>query len=122
MHKELKVWGRELSLKIIFDVFDGEDILIEQHEALDAFLAQASELLADSKAIEEYCVKNSNGSVVAPVDNLFKYVIPTAVYVRRKTDLREIALLCDFKFDEESGCALVFQNEALTKICSQEEL
>ena len=122
MYKELKVWGRDFSLEVLFDVFEGEDVLVEQQQALDAFLDKADVLLSDTSAIEKYCIDNSNGEIKDTVDNIFKYVIPTQIYVKRKTDTRQVVLLCNYRFDDESGCALVFENEKLLTICTQEDV
>ena len=32
---KVNVWGRELELKIVFDVYEGEDVLDNQNKALD---------------------------------------------------------------------------------------
>lgn len=122
MFKSIKVWGREFSLKVIYEALKGEEVLEEQNRALDAFIAKTENLLSDTKAIEKYCVEKSNGKIEGPVDNIFKYVIPTRIYVMRDKKLRKVALLCNYKFDEESGCALVFENEKLVDICTQEEI
>lgn len=122
MLKSINVWGREFSLKVIFEALKGEEILEAQYKALDSFIEKSEVLLSDTKEIEKYCVEKSNGELVDPVDNIFKYVIPTRIYVMRETTIRKVVLLCNYKFDEESGCALVFENENLTKICTQEEI
>lgn len=122
MLKKISVWGREFELKIVFDCFNGEEILPEQQDSLNVFLDKAESLLSDSQAIEKYCIENSNGKVSAPIDNIFKYVIPTTIYVKRSTEMREIVILCNYRFDDENGCALLFENEELKQICSQEDL
>lgn len=122
MNKELNIWGRDFTLEVIFDAFSDEEVLTEQLEALRVFMDKANELLSDSQDIERYCIENSNGLLVAPVNNLFKYVIPTSIYVKRDTEVRTVAILCNFRFDDEHGCALVFENEELTRICTQDEL
>lgn len=122
MLKSVNIWGRDFSLKVIFEALKGEEVLEAQYKALDSFIEKSEVLLSDTKEIEKYCIEKSNGELVDPVDNIFKYVIPTRIYVMRETNTRKIALLCNYKFDEESGCALVFMNEKLTKICTQEEI
>ena len=122
INKDFKIWGRTLSLEVIYDVYDDEEILSGQVEALNLFLEKAEELLSDSSAIEKYCVENSNGEISTPVDNIYKYVMPSALYILRETDHRTVALLCDFKFDEEHGCSLVFENEQFVRVCSQDDI
>lgn len=122
MFKSIMIWGREFSLKVIFEALKEEGILAEQNQALDEFIDKSEKLLSDTNAIETYCVEKSNGKLEYPVDNIFKYVIPTRIYVTRNTNIRQVVLLCNYKFDEESGCALVFENEKLMKICTQEDI
>lgn len=122
MYKDITIWGRIFSIEIVFDVFKGEEVLAEQQQALDSFLAVADNVLSDSSEIGNYCANNSYGEVSLPIDNIFKYVIPTQLFVPRNADLRRVVLLCDFKYDEEAGCALVFENEQLANICTQEEV
>lgn len=122
MYKDMIIWGREFSIEIVFDVFKGEEILPEQKQALDSFTIIADKILSDSTEIKKYCADHSNGEVTLPIENIFRFVIPTQLFVTRMTDVRQVVLLCDFKFDEESGCALVFENENLIKICTQEEI
>ena len=56
------------------------------------------------------------------VDNIFKYVIPKIIYVPNNCKKRTVALLCNFKFDIEHGLALVYENEKLVNIVSQDEI
>lgn len=122
MHKDLKIWGRVFSLEVLFDVFDGEEVLEEQRQALELFVERADILLSDSSEIEKYCADNSNGEVALPIDNIFKYVVPAQIFIKREIITRKVALLCNYKFDEESGCAMVFEKEKLICICTQEEV
>ncbi len=122
MYKDLKVWGRNFSLEVLFDVFTGEEVLPEQQKSLESFIGKADEILSDSSEIEKYCANNSNGEVTLPVDNIFKYVVPVQLFIKRETSVRKVALLCNYKFDEEAGCAIVFENEKLMCICTQEEV
>ena len=61
MYKDLKVWGRNFSLEVLFDVFTGEEVLPEQQKSLESFIGKADEILSDSSEIEKYCANNSNG-------------------------------------------------------------
>ena len=56
MNKKIAVWGREFELKVVFDVYTGEDVLNEQKEAMDACLSVSDTLLSDDKEIKQYCV------------------------------------------------------------------
>lgn len=113
------VWGREVELKIVFDVYEGEEILENQTKALDLFLAQR-DLLDDYSKIKEY-IENVDGDELQEViTNIFKYVIPNTIFVKRNENIRTVALLCDYRFDEEGGIAVLYENERLIKIGTQD--
>lgn len=114
--QKLTIWSRNFDLDIEYDVFEGETITEQQEKALSSFLDNASILDACKSKVEKYCVTNSNGQI-DKVDNIFKYVIPRALYVVRNNDeKRTVALMCNFKFDMEHGMAIVFENESLSEI------
>lgn len=117
--KTLTIWNRKFDLEIVFDVFKGEEVTEQQKKALDSFLAKASIVDSCKSMVEDYCVKNSHGSI-KKVDNIFKYVIPKALYVvRNKDEKRTVAIMCNFKFDMEHGIAIVFENESFSAIGEQ---
>ena len=122
MNKKIAVWGREFELKVVFDVYTGEDVLNEQKEAMDAFLSVSDTLLSDDKEIKQYCVDNNKNEVGDSIENIFRYVIPTALLIKRNTEEHVVALLCNYRFDEEHGLALVYENEKLVLIGSQDEV
>jgi hypothetical protein len=122
MNKNVNVWGREISLKIIFDVYNGENILDSQKEALDSFLKAADGVLASCEELKKYCLKRDGEHIGNSIENIFKYVIPESLYVRRIRQERDIVLLCRYQFDEEHGIAMFFENEALKHIGSQDEI
>ncbi len=122
MNKKMTIWGREFDIKVIFDVFTGEEVLAEQNEALEAFCEVADTLMTDSTDIEKYCLNNNRNEIGDSVDNIFKYVIPTSLLVKRDTKKRKVALLCNYRFDEEHGVALIFENEKLVRISSQDDV
>lgn len=111
---KINVWGRELELKIVFDCYEGEDVLPIQNEALGKFLSKAEILINDAKrSVEEYCLKRNADDIGTPsIDNIFKYVVPQSLYIQRTTDSsRVIGLMCAYKFDIDNGISVVFKNE-----------
>lgn len=113
-----KVWGRELELKVIFDVYEGEEILDNQKKALDMFLARKN-LLEECVDVKKYIKKMDGDEISGEILNIFKYVAPKSLYVKRNEKKRIVALLCDYRFDEEDGIALLFENEKFVKIETQ---
>ena len=122
MTEKITIWGREFDIKIIYDVFSGEEILNEQKESFDAFMAKSADLLSDSTEVEKYCVKNNKKEIGESISNIFKYVIPTSLVIRRDNKKHNVALLCNYRFDEEHGLALIFENEKLVRIGTQDDI
>lgn len=113
------IWGRELDLDVVFDVFDGGTIKEDQNKAFDLFIENIKNLDNCLSNVKEYCIENSNEKLTA-VDNIFKYVMPKTIYIFNSFDgNRIVALLCNFKFDMEHGMAIVFKNEEISEIGDQ---
>lgn len=119
MSKIVNVWGRDFELEIRYEAAEGEDVLPAQTEALNLFLNATDELLSDPDAVIEYCISNNPNEITEPVNNIFKYVIPFAILIKRDDN---VVLLCDYKFDYENGIAIVFDKKVLKEICSQGQL
>lgn len=119
MSKIVNIWGRDFELEIRYEASEGEDVLPAQTEALNLFLNATDELLSDPDVVIKYCLSNNPNEITEPVDNIFKYVIPFAILIKRD---EKIVLLCDYKFDYENGIAIVFDKNVLKEICGQSQL
>ena len=120
----LTIWGREFELDIVFDCYKGESVLPAQTNALNRFL-QNKELISQIKSnVELYCLKRDAEIIgTTVIDNIFKYVIPKSIYIQRTNDDRRVVgLLCNYKFDMEHGLAIVFENEQLKTVGTQDEI
>ena len=122
MHKKMTIWGRDFDIKIIYDAFTGEEILDEQKMAFEAFIAESEKLLSDPGDVAQFCIKQNRKEIGETVTNIFKYVIPTSLLVKRDKKKRVVALLCDYRFDEEHGLALIFENERFVRIAPQDDV
>ena len=116
---KMDVWGRTLYLDIVYDIYQGESILESQVNAYNCFMAKADRLfgLAEDE-VKKYCLSiNKEDIQESEITNIFKYVKPKAIYVARNTGKdRTVALLCAYKFNPDDGIAIVFMNEQLKKI------
>ena len=119
MSKIVNVWGRDFELEIRYEASEGEDVLPAQTEALNHFFNSADEVLSDPDAVIKYCLSNNPKEITEPVNNIFKYVIPFAILIKRDNN---VVLLCDYKFDYENGIAIVFYKNIFKEICSQSQL
>lgn len=116
----LKIWGREFTLSIDYDCYEGEDVLPEQENALNSFLEHTDVINESEELVKNYCVMIDSDRIAGgKIDNIFKYVIPKSLYVKRRTDKRIVALMCKYKFNPDDGLAVVFQNEEFSKIGTQ---
>lgn len=116
---KMDVWGRTLDLDIVYDIYQGESILESQVNAYNCFMAKADRLFGLAEdAVKKYCLSiNKEDIQESEITNIFKYVKPKAIYVARNTGKdRTVALLCAYKFNPDDGIAIVFMNEQLQKI------
>ena len=113
----ITVWDRQLDLSIVFDCYKNEAVLPIQEEALNKLLA--SDAIDNSKSsVEKYCLSN-NGQEIGEdkISNIFKYVMPYSLYIRRTTSAdRIVGLVCKYRFNPEDGFVILFKNEELIDI------
>lgn len=116
----MNIWGRRFELDIYYRMSSDNSISAEQKAAYDAFMKKnvVDEVLPELKAYieENYASKMREEKV----SNIFKYAIPRMVFIPKQTEGNTVALMCDFSFDAEHGIALVFHDEVLEAIGSQD--
>lgn len=76
INKRITIWGRKFDLKFIFDVYQGENNLDIQKDAVEIFVKESKDLLSSSKKLESYCIKQDSDWIGDRIDNTFKYVLP----------------------------------------------
>ena len=120
MFKKLLIWNREFDLRVVFDSYD-EEVLPIQEQALEAFLKAENTIQESKQLLEKYILNDEYAEIEGnSIDNIFKYVIPTDIYIPRTPEIRTVALLCDYRFDEEHGLAIIFENEQFKEIGEQD--
>ena len=121
MTKNITIWERQFDLQVIFDCFDNEEVLPIQEQALKEFLKAENTIQESKNQLEKYILNDEYAKIEGDsIDNIFKYVIPTDIYIPRTPETRTVALLCDYRFDEEHGIAIVFENEHFKEIGEQD--
>ena len=115
----IKIWGRKLRIDVIFDHYEGEDILPVQKEAIEKFLENIKVVDEAEPKVKKYCLK-SDQIEDDKIDNIFKYVKPKALVAMRSKKDRIVVLLCDYKLDLEHGLAIEFKNEIFRRIGNSE--
>lgn len=117
--RALKIWGREFKLDLVFECYPGEEVLDSQRTAFEQIITTnvVDSALDDVKA---YVEKTATSQIELPIDNIFKYVMPKSIFVPHSQKLPIIAILCNYKFDEEHGIAVVFENGKYKEVGMQD--
>jgi hypothetical protein len=115
------IWGRELELGLTYDCYSDEEVLDSQKEAVKKFIGAESVINKSLEDVKKYCISVNGDEIGAStIENIFQYVMPKYLYVLREKDKRTVAIMCNYKFDQEHGIAVVFENEKFVKIGKQD--
>lgn len=118
----LKIWERDIDLEVEFDCFDGEEITSIQKETYDEFMKEYKNIFNSAyPMIKEYCMTNFSSLVTDNFDNIYRYVKPKQLYIKRSvTNNRVAGVLCNFRLDMEHGLAIYIENGQVKEIGSQD--
>lgn len=120
---QMNIWGRNFELDIYFKQYKGQEITKQQKETLEYFLKAEGLIEPSLQELVHFIESNYNDRLEEEnVQNIFRYVIPKMIYVPNKSENKQIALLCNFRFEEEHGIAVVFENEMFSKIVLQDDI
>lgn len=114
------LWGREVELEVYFEQLDFDEPTAVQLDALsrvDAIWHHADDAIP---SIVEYA-KNVALEIGRQfdVDAWYILVHPTTLFIA-EADERVAAILCEFDLDPEHGLAVVFEDERLVAVGSQD--
>lgn len=119
MSKKIKFCGREFELKVLYEAYGNDKILPKQKEALNLFVDTFSQSLECSKELKKYIVEHDGDMVHGEIDNIFKYVIPVSLFVKRN---EQVVIMCNYKFDMENGLGIVYEDGCCEKVLSQDDI
>ncbi len=106
---EIIIWGREFNLPIEYNCYQDEKVTKEQIEALKCFIAHPQWIDEAKHHLEEYCKDDVMGDVEnTKKDNIFSYIKPECLFVKRDKENHRIAMMCKYRYDLEHGLAVVF--------------
>ena len=115
------IWGRELELGITYDCYSSEKILDSQKDAVKALVSSKAAIDKALDDVKAYCLSKNKVEIGSDeIENIFKYVAPKYLYVVRDEGKHTVAIMCNYKFDQENGIAVVFENEKFSKIGKQD--
>lgn len=116
---EMKIWGRAFKLDVVFDCYSGEEVLDIQRDAFNELLESDTEIELSLNSVKGYCKKHNPNDVGDEIDNIFRFVIPRSIFVKRSDD-RIVAIMCNYKFDVEHRLAIVFKNGKLSEVGAED--
>lgn len=114
MTKTLKItiWGRDFVLPVEFEYYDEEVETTEQIDALKKFDLHPEWITGAKRFVEKFCFeKVRDDEENLKKDNIFSYVKPEYVFVKRDKKNARVALMCKYRYDLEHGLAVVFTSD-----------
>lgn len=105
----IKIWDRDFYLPVVYDCYTGENVTDEQINALDMFLKKPKLIIKSKQIVIKFCsTKVNEDKTNQKKDNIFSYIKPEAIFVKRDEKKPRVALMCKYKYDLEHGLAIVF--------------
>ena len=138
---KVTLWGHSFELPIIYQCYEDEDILDTQRQAFDllskAFSVKKVEncekdtppeaevkpnaFVVALDALKQYIRDDDMAELPDPdIPNIFRYVVPTDVFLPHKEGHRIAAILCDYRLEDEHGLAIVFEDGIFKKLGAQD--
>lgn len=109
---EIKIWDRDFILPVEFDCYKGEKVTKEQTDALKAFSSHDDWIAKSKQHIEDFCRERvSEDEDNQKKDNIFSYVKPDYIFIKRDKEHPRVALMCKYRYDPEHGLAIVFSSK-----------
>lgn len=123
MIKELTVtiWERKIDLPIVYDSLSDNIVTDEQIEAIDNFAKHLEWIELSKSKVEDYCKEALyEDDDNEKKDNIFSYIKPERLYVKREKEYPRIALMCKYRYDPEHGLAVVFSHDGEVEVGIQD--
>ena len=107
---EIEIWGRNFSLGIEWNCYEGEHITQSQIEALEHFLNNPDWIKNSKKVVEDFCKNDVLDDENQKKDNIFSYLKPECIFVKH-SEQPKVAIMCKYLYDQEHGLAVVFDKD-----------
>lgn len=109
---QLEIWGRNFTLPVEYDCYEGEEVTKEQLQAFCQFKSHTDRIEQSKTIVEEYCRNQVMGDEEnTRKDNIFSYIKPECIFIKRDKVNPRIALMCKYRYDIEHGLAVVFSSD-----------
>lgn len=115
------IWGREHSLPIVYDCYEGESVSQEQIDSLRVFIGHSDWIDKAKIRVEAYCRECvDEDDKNQKKDNIFSYIKPESIFIKRDKHHPRVALMCKYRYDPEHGLAVVFASDGGITVGSQD--
>ena len=109
---EVSIWGRSFELPVEYDCYEDEEVTKAQIQAIKRFKSHTEWIEQSKSVVEDYCIKQvMSDDENAKKDNIFSYLKPECLFVKRDKENSRIAMICKYRYDLEHGLAVVFSSD-----------
>lgn len=119
---KIDIWNKPCNLKVIFECYGNQEPTIGQKTRLNTFIANTKAIDGALTKVKQICLDDEKMNGSNEISNIFEYVTPKSIYVKRNDKQDLIVLLCDYKYDIEHGLAIVFEKGTLKEIVRQGDI
>ena len=119
MSVDLFFWGRQVKMSVRYECSSGEEVQIIQREAFQRIVSSPRMFDEALPALEEYILRRDGNEIGCVVKEIFEFVDPKVLFIKRSDFQRVVAIMLDYRFDPEEGIAILFEDERLVSIGPQ---
>lgn len=118
---EPTIWGRKFTLPVEYDCYEGEEVTKAQIQALKNFRSHTEWIEKSRSIVEKYCREQvMSDEENTKKDNIFSYIKPECLFVKRDKENPRIAMMCKYRYDLEHGLAVVFSSDGEVTVGMQD--
>lgn len=118
---EVSIWGRSFTLPVEYDCYEGEEVTKVQIHALKHFRSHTEWIEKSRSIVEDYCRDQvMSDDENAKKDNIFSYIKPECLFVKRDKNNPRISMMCKYRYDLEHGLAVVFSSDGEVTVGMQD--
>ena len=109
------------TLPVIYDCYEGETPTPSQIDALERLPSHLDWIEKSKDLVEAFCKERvADDDDNQKKDNIFSYIIPETIFVKRDEYHPRLALLCRYRYDLEHGLAVVFSQDGRIVVGAQD--
>lgn len=114
---KVNLWKRDFSLPILYDCYEGEEILPSQENALKLLIKHPESRTKALESVRKYILTDPKADIPDnTITNIFRYLMPKQLYLPRRAGKCVAVLVCNYRFDPEHGIGIVFKDGLLENV------